>query len=174
MVVALVGAGVVGTVSVAAATTPGPDEVRVASGTPGTQGVRPPPPAPEPAAPSGSLASAEARQAWELLNGERTSRGLPALVLAADAVAKAQALAAELAAAGRLFHSSSLFGGLDDRWRQVVENVGSGADVEHVHALLVADGPHLQNMLAPGVVAGGVATATGVDGQRYLVQILVG
>lgn len=133
-----------------------------------------PAPPPEPDAQPAGPRSPEAARAWELLNSYRRDNGLPTLATAADAMSKAQAHAEHMAAEGRLSHSPSLFGGLDDGWTMVVENVGSGSSVDHAHSLFVADEPHRRNMLNADATAGGVGVAFGADGTVYVVQILVG
>lgn len=112
-----------------------------------------------------------AADALALLNRDRTSRGLPALPVRADAQAKAQAWAEKLASDGRLSHSS-LSQGLTQCYSGVGENVAMAPSVTHAEQILMDDPPHRANILASKWTAAGVGVAR-TSGGYMVVQVFV-
>lgn len=112
-----------------------------------------------------------AADALSLLNRDRTSRGLPALPVRADAQAKAQAWAEKLAADGRLSHSN-LSQGLTQCYSGVGENVAMAPSVTHAEQILMDDPPHRANILATKWTAAGVGVAR-TNGGYVVVQVFV-
>ena len=113
-----------------------------------------------------------AADALNLLNRDRTSRGLPALPVRADAQAKAQAWAEKLAADGRLSHSN-LGQGLTGCYSGVGENVAMASSVSQAEQLLMDDPPHRANILATKWTAAGVGVARTSGGGYMVVQVFV-
>jgi len=96
-----------------------------------------------------------------LADAARAGHGLPPLVQVAALEAVALQQAQAMADRGGLFHTPALGERVDD-WERLAENVGQGADVEAVHAALMASPAHRANLLDPrlsevgvGVVASG-------------------
>jgi uncharacterized protein YkwD len=122
-----------------------------------TTSVRPTTTRPAPAA--GNAAT----DALALLNRDRTSRGLPALPVRADAQAKAQAWAEKVARDGALSHSI-MSEGLTQCWTAVGENVAKAPSVAHAEQILMDDPPHRANILASRWTAVGVGVARSAGG----------
>jgi uncharacterized protein YkwD len=112
-----------------------------------------------------------AADALSLLNRDRTSHGLPALPVRADAQAKAQAWAEKLAADGRLSHSN-LSQGLSGCYSGVGENVAMAPSVAYAEQILMDDPPHRANILATKWTAAGVGVAR-TNGGYIVVQVFV-
>lgn len=83
-----------------------------------------------------------------LTNGARAQAGAPALRTAVDLVAFARHHSDEMAASGRLYHSSDLEGGVRG-WEAVAENVGRGSSVDYVHQLFMQSATHRHNIVNP-------------------------
>jgi hypothetical protein len=82
------------------------------------------------------------------INGLRASKGLPALVVHENLVAKARSWAAGMAAAGKIWHSV-LSDGVTADWKKLGENVGMGGSVDGLHAAFVASPGHYANLVDP-------------------------
>ena len=82
------------------------------------------------------------------INDLRASKGLPALQVNENLVAKARAWSAEMASAGRIWHST-LSDGITEDWKKLGENVGVGASVDRLHAEFVASPHHHENLVDP-------------------------
>jgi uncharacterized protein YkwD len=106
-----------------------------------------------------------------LLNRDRTSNGLPALPVRADAQSKAQAWAEKLAADGRLSHSN-LGQGLTQCYSGVGENVAMAPSVTYAEQILMDDPPHRANILGTKWTAVGVGAAR-TNGGYMVVQVFV-
>ena len=88
---------------------------------------------------------AEARYV-QLINSERTSRGLQPLSVDPDLVAGARYQADAIRDAGRLFHNADL-GSVTTGWTWIGENVGYGSGVDSLHAAFMASSGHRANIL---------------------------
>jgi uncharacterized protein YkwD len=104
-----------------------------------------------------------AADALALLNRDRTSHGLPALPVRADAQAKAQAWAEKVAGDAALSHST-MSQGLTQCWTAVGENVARASSVAHAEQILMDDPPHRANILASRWTAAGVGVARTAGG----------
>jgi hypothetical protein len=82
------------------------------------------------------------------INGLRASKGLPALQVNANLVAKARAWSAGMAAAGKIWHST-LSDGITEDWRKLGENVGMGGSVDGLHTAFVNSPHHYENLVDP-------------------------
>lgn len=107
-----------------------------------------------------------------LVNSWRQQNGLPALVYTADAAAKAQAHAEDMAANGKLWHTN-ISAGLES-WSSWAENVGFAASADKVHAMFQSSAGHNANMLSARATNIGVGAAIGPDGNVYICQEFVG
>lgn len=140
-------------------------------------------PAPAEAA-TGTRAADEVRLA-DLINRERTSRGLPALEvhlqLTRLARAHSAAMASRVPAAGRcgganmLFHRSPLDAGVTADWSRLRENVGCNlpANVDGVHQALMNSSGHRANILASDVTFVGVGVRHSSDGGLWVTEIFM-
>ena len=82
------------------------------------------------------------------INGLRASKGLPALQVHQNLVAKARGWAAVMAGAGKIWHST-LSDGITADWKKLGENVGMGGSVDGLHAAFVASPGHYANLVDP-------------------------
>jgi Cysteine-rich secretory protein family len=82
------------------------------------------------------------------INDLRASKGLPALVVNANLVAKARSWSAGMAAAGRIWHST-LSDGITEDWKKLGENVGMGGSVDGLHTAFVNSPHHYENLVDP-------------------------
>jgi hypothetical protein len=82
------------------------------------------------------------------INDLRASKGLAALQVNANLVAKARAWSAGMAAAGRIWHST-LSDGITEDWRKLGENVGMGGSVDGLHTAFVNSLHHYENLVDP-------------------------
>lgn len=102
----------------------------------------------------------------DLINRERTSRGLTPLATHSDLVAGARAQADAIRDAGSLFHNSDL-GSLTTGWKKLGENVGFGGTVSGLHAAFMNSTGHRANILDPAYTHIGVGVV--VDGSTIWV-----
>jgi hypothetical protein len=82
------------------------------------------------------------------INDLRAGKGLPALVVNANLVAKARSWSAGMAAAGRIWHST-LSDGITEEWKKLGENVGMGGSVDGLHTAFVNSPHHYENLVDP-------------------------
>jgi hypothetical protein len=92
------------------------------------------------------------------INDLRASKGLPALQVNDNLVAKARGWAAGMAAAGRIWHST-LSDGIAADWQKLGENVGMGGSVDGLHAAFVASPHHYENLVDPDFTYVGIGIA---------------
>jgi hypothetical protein len=84
----------------------------------------------------------------DLINSERTSRGLNPLATHSDLVAGARYQADAIGDAGYLFHNADL-GAVTSGWKKIGENVGYGGTVSGLHAAFMNSTGHRANILDP-------------------------
>lgn len=106
-----------------------------------------------------------------LLNAERTKRGLAPLPSDASLLAVARNHSALMARRGRIFHNSQLASQVSG-WIAIGENVGRGATAEVVHQAFMASGAHRAQILTPGYNGFAVGTATS-GGDIWVTEIFV-
>jgi uncharacterized protein YkwD len=139
----------------------------------------PPPAPPRRAAPTASspsitpLGGSEASQLVSLVNRYRTSHGLGALTVASDGTAKAQQHSNDMAAQGRIFHSSSLSSGISGGWSELAENVGTGQSISQIESMFEASSPHRANLLNGDFTQIGVGVTRGGDGNLYVTEFFI-
>jgi hypothetical protein len=83
----------------------------------------------------------------ELINAERTSRGLNALALRPEVVPVARAWTASMVSTQVLSHNPSLASQMPSDWTTIGENVGFGADVDSLHTAFMNSTGHRANIL---------------------------
>src|SRR2546423_6903229 len=96
------------------------------------------------------------------INDLRASKGLSALQVNDNLVAKARGWAGGMAAAGRIWHST-LSDGITADWQKLGENVGMGGSGDGLHAAFVASPHHYENLVDPdfGSVGIGIVVSGG-------------
>ena len=97
----------------------------------------------------------------DLINSERTSRGLNPLSVDPDLTAGARMQAAAIRDASRLFHNPDL-GSVTTGWSWIGENVGYGYDVANLHNAFMNSSGHRANILKSGATHVGLGVF--VDG----------
>jgi len=115
----------------------------------------------------------DGQRAFDLVNHERTTRGIAALENDLVLNAKAQAWAEVLAGRRTLSHSS-LSDGVPAGWVRLTENVGRGGSADAVHAGLMGSPSHRANVLDRRVSRVGLGAARASDGALYVVQVFSG
>ncbi len=106
----------------------------------------------------------------ELINAERTQRGLRPLCVAADLTDDARDHSATMRSVTRLHHNPDL-GSDVANWRRVTENVGVGYSITSLHAAFMGSSGHRANILDERVSQIGVAVVTEPDGRRWVTQV---
>ena len=106
------------------------------------------------------------------INGQRASAGLAPVGNHSGLAGVAARHAAEMASAGKLFHTSNLGTRVSAvlAWQGVGENVGVGASLADVNAMFMESAAHRANILGNYNLAG-VGTATGSDGRIWVTQV---
>jgi hypothetical protein len=97
----------------------------------------------------------------DLINNERTSRGLNPLSVDPALTAGARQQATAIRNAGRLFHNPDL-GAVTSGWSWIGENVGYGYDVASLHQAFMDSTGHRANILKSGATHIGLGVV--VDG----------
>ena len=121
------------------------------------------------------LNAVEARLA-ALINNARTSRGLPALTVAAGTTDFARAWALNQASRNLLYHNPNLahvarYGSGD--WRAVAENVGRGWDADSLFQAYMNSPGHRANILDTDMRYLGIGWVERPDGSGYNTQVFV-
>lgn len=116
--------------------------------------------------------SAEESCFWSKLNGERTSRGIPALVSNGELVSIARRHSQRMADAGKIFHNSNLANEVSPGWKSLGENVGVGPTCDAIHTAFMNSASHRANVLDPEYNQGGVGVVV-KDGAIYVTEIFM-
>ena len=111
-----------------------------------------------------------------LINHERTSRGLHALVVKSDLVAVARRKSDQMAAKGTIWHDSSTWDSVSG-WQAYGENVGMGPNdvsdpVGNLHTAFMNSPEHRQNILYKTFNQVGIGV-TIKDNTMYVTEIFV-
>jgi hypothetical protein len=96
------------------------------------------------------------------INDLRASKGLGALQVNANLVAKARTWATTMAGASRIWHST-LSDGITADWQKLGENVGMGGSVDGLHNAFVASPHHYENLVDPSFTQVGIGIAMNGD-----------
>ncbi|HUP84850.1 MAG TPA: CAP domain-containing protein [Acidimicrobiales bacterium] len=118
------------------------------------------------------LAAVPAGADVSFINARRAAAGLPPVSDSGGLAGVAARHSAEMAAAGRLYHSTNLGATVSSvvAWQGVGENVGVGASLSDVNAMFMQSSVHRANILGNYNLAG-VGTATGSDGRVWVTQV---
>jgi uncharacterized protein YkwD len=140
--------------------------------------VAPPPttaaPALTPASTGFPLNAAAAADFQSRTNSLRASIGLGPLSRNAQLDSLAAGWARELAAAGKLSHSSSPEAAIAEGWSSAGENVGYGASVASVQDALVSSAGHYANLARPSYSVVGIAVAVDGGGRLWVCEVFAG
>jgi uncharacterized protein YkwD len=119
------------------------------------------------------LNATEARLAY-LINNARTSRGIPALVVAPGTTDLAREWAMNQAQKNVLYHNPNLVSGIQSHgsynWRSIGENVGRGWDPDTLFAAYMKSPGHRANILEPSYRYLGIGWVERPDGSGYNTQ----
>jgi Cysteine-rich secretory protein family len=96
------------------------------------------------------------------INDLRASKGLGALQVNGNLVAKARSWATTMAAGNRIWHST-LSDGITADWQKLGENVGMGGSVDGLHNAFVASPHHYENLVDPSFTQVGIGIAMNGD-----------
>jgi hypothetical protein len=119
-----------------------------------------------------AFASTSARdQLIDLINEERTDRGLNELKRHSDLDTGAQAQAQAVADAGYLFHNPDL-GDVTSGWELIGENVGYAGSIEQVHEALMNSTGHRENILNVRYSHVGVGVVVS-DGSVWVAEVFM-
>jgi len=112
----------------------------------------------------------------ELLNKERTSRGLAPVTMDAQLTSLARMKSQDMVAKKYFGHNSPTYGTPAQMlsrngvtYKQYAENIAQGSDAHRIHAMWMASTGHRANMLNPGLthvgigLAGAAASYTGTQ-----------
>lgn len=113
---------------------------------------------------------AMATRLFDLMNKERTSRGLAPFTRRADVDAIAVGHSGRMAAAGTIWHNDDYFTpATKDRLQAAYlgENVARNADIEDMHRRLMNSPHHRDNILSPRFSQVGVGVAVGENGGLF-------
>jgi uncharacterized protein YkwD len=108
-----------------------------------------------PAVPAAAVNDATAEVAFvDLINRERTQRGLPALRVCTELRSPSRSHSKVMADSNWLHHNPNLRD--IPGWRRIAENVGRGATVGSIHDALMKSDGHRRNILDPDMTQVGV------------------
>lgn len=113
---------------------------------------------------------AMARRLFNLMNQERTSRGLAPFTRRADVDAIAVGHSGRMAAKGTIWHNDEYFSpATKDRLQAAYlgENVARNADIDDMHRRLMNSPHHRDNILNPRFTQVGVGVAVGENGGLF-------
>lgn len=121
------------------------------------------------APPARAEASSEA-SFLDLLNRERTARGLRAYASAGDLVSVARWQSTRMATLDSLHHNASLTT-MVTGWLALGENVGYGGSAQQVHDALMASPGHRANILSTTFSQVGIGTVVDARGRLWVTQV---
>ncbi len=114
----------------------------------------------------------EAQQSFELLNAERTARGLHAVHLDPQLITKAHDWAIQMSRTGRISHSR-LTDGAGDNWTVLAENVGQAPNVAEANRLFMNSSVHRSVILDRRMTRVGTGAVV-ANGRVWVVQVFAG
>lgn len=120
---------------------------------------------------TGCTRNAEALQSFELLNAERSARGLPHVTLDGQLIDKAHGWAEVMSRTG--VRHSVLTEGAGDTWMVLAENVGAAPNVTEMNRLFMASPLHRSIILDRRMTKVGTGVAV-ANGRVYVVQVFSG
>jgi putative cell wall-binding protein/uncharacterized protein YkwD len=119
-----------------------------------------------PTAPADAL-TPEEDEFIELINQERSSRGLNPLTEYWDLTDDARAWSAQMDADGFLSHNPDLVS-ITSNWRSLAENVGEGTGVAQLHRIFMNSSEHRDHILNPLLDHIGVGVTHGSGGRLWV------
>lgn len=121
---------------------------------------------------TGASAAVDDEQTFvDLINADRRAAGVGPLTVVPELVEGARDHAAEMRAAGTIYHSDD-YGSHVDGWYKMGENVGSGGSVESLHGAFMDSPGHRANILDPAYDGVGVGVVWD-GGVPYVVEIFM-
>jgi uncharacterized protein YkwD len=114
-----------------------------------------------------------AYQLFDLVNGERTSQGLPALEWREDVAAIARDWSVHMAQTGQLEHNDAYF---SSETRSAIgsstrgENVAMSGSIEAAHRALMNSPPHYANIMSGDFTQGGFGAVQDSQGRWWVTQ----
>lgn len=127
-------------------------------------------PADRPVQPNASTLQPMEAEFVSLINRLRASKGLAAMQVHSELVAKARSWSATMAARGDIWHSTLSDGLNVNDWYRLGENVGMGGSVPALHDAFVASPGHYKNLVDPGFEYIGVGIVVATDGTIFVTQ----
>lgn len=119
-----------------------------------------------------SASSPEARFV-QLINQERTSRGLKALTRRSDLDAVAERHSERMRRDGDIYHNRNLGNEIPGSYAMGGENVGVGFDVDGLHAAFMDSPGHRHNILLAGFDEVGLGVVVDPSGEVYVTEVFV-
>ena len=110
------------------------------------------------------------RTMLDLVNGLRSSRGIPALAVDPTLTAAAQQWSVHMAAGRCLSHNANLTSMVAPGWTRIAENVGTGGSLNSVFNALLASPPHYANMTDPAFTLTGIGVVTAGNGTLWVTE----
>jgi hypothetical protein len=104
-----------------------------------------------------------------LANGERVQAGAPPVAVDASLSRVARWWAANMAAAGTIFHNHDLPAYAPENWLRLGENVGKGNDPVQLHRAFAASPTHYSNLVDPNFDSVGLGVAYDANDVLYVV-----
>ena len=114
--------------------------------------------------------STEESSVFLRLNDVRAQNGQPALLPDGELVAKAQAHSADMAAQGKLFHTT-LRDGISGNPPRMGENVAYAGSIDQAFQALLNSAPHFANIVDGTFNRIGVGIVTGSDGRVWMTMV---
>lgn len=108
----------------------------------------------------------------DLINSERSSQGLAALVPYWDLEDDAAKQTARQVRQGKIFHTADLGAVVDGGWSSIGENVGVGPSISSLHKAFMNSPGHRANILG-NYSHIGISTKTDQYGQKYITLIFM-
>ena len=137
------------------------------------------PPSPQP--PDTSVLTAEEQQLWELVNAERTSRGLKALEVHQGLVKLARMKSQDMITHNYFAHQSPTYGSPFDMMRRegityrfAGENLAGSSTVERAHNALMNSPGHRANILNANFTHVGIGIINGGPYGKMFTQMFIG
>lgn len=109
----------------------------------------------------------------ELINIERTERGLSPLRSRNDLAAIAERHSERMRQDADIYHNSDLGDEIPGSWQSAGENVGVGFDVDGLHAAFMASRGHRVNILRAGFDTIGLGVVIDPSGDVYVTEVFV-
>lgn len=124
------------------------------------------------ASPPADAASTMEQQFIDLINQERTSRGLSPVKEYWDLTDDARIHSYDMLTDGQIYHTSNLAGVTSSGWEALAENVGAGPTVSSLHTAFMNSSGHRTNILGNYNYVG-IGIAKSSNGQLWVTEIFM-